>query len=193
MSDMFMGQITAFGFNFAPRGWAQCNGQSMALNQNQALYSLLGTTYGGNGQTTFNLPDLRGRSPIHMGQGPGLPNYDIGQSSGNNQITLTQNQLPAHAHPLTSSGQACTAAAATTNNPTNAVPAAVAIEVNDPNGGGVTATALAYAPASDGSHMSGGSGSQTGPAGVGQSVDVTNPYLAVNWCICTQGVYPSRN
>ena len=187
-----MGQICAFGFNFAPIGWAQCNGQLMSIAQNNALFALLGTTYGGNGQTTFGLPDLRGRTALHMGQGPGLPFYDIGQNSGHNQVTLTQVQMPQHAHPLTSSGQACSSAAATTNNPANAVPAAVEITVND-GGGGITAAALAYAPASDGSHMSGGSGSQTGPAGGSQPVDVTNPYVVVNWCICTQGIFPSRS
>src|SRR5262249_35339115 len=95
------GTIQAFGFNFAPRGWAQCQGQLLAISQNTALFSLLGTTYGGNGQTTFGLPDLRGRSAIGMGQGPGLSNIDIGQVGGTENATLTVSNLAAHTHTAT--------------------------------------------------------------------------------------------
>src|SRR6266480_4308295 len=100
MSEPFLGEIRTFGFNFAPRGWAQCNGQLLSISQNTALFSLLGTTYGGNGQTTFALPDLRSRVPIHQGQGPGLSQYSIGQSAGNESVTLNQSQMPAHIHPV---------------------------------------------------------------------------------------------
>src|SRR5215213_5449370 len=98
MSEPFVGEIRIVGFNFAPRGWAMCNGQILPIAQNTALFSLLGTTYGGNGQTTFALPDLRSRVPIHFGQGPGLSNYDLGQVSGTESDTLIVNNLPAHTH-----------------------------------------------------------------------------------------------
>ena len=99
MSEPFLGQIILVPYNFAPRGWAFCNGQILPIAQNTALFSLLGTTYGGNGQTTFALPDLRGRVAISSGQGPGLSNYDLGQVGGTETETLTINQMPMHAHP----------------------------------------------------------------------------------------------
>src|SRR5215212_4882735 len=112
-----------FGGNFAPRGWALCNGQILPIAQNTALFSLLGTTYGGNGQTTFALPDLRSRVPIQFGQGPGLSNYDLGQVSGTENTTLTINQMPAHQHnyqPQQASGNSATEAAAVGNYPAKA-------------------------------------------------------------------------
>src|SRR5947207_4252310 len=96
--DPFIGEIAMFGFNFAPRGWAFCNGQILPISQNTALFSLLGTTYGGNGQTTFALPNLQGSAPIHPGQGPGLSLYDLGQSGGSDTVTLLQSEMPAHPH-----------------------------------------------------------------------------------------------
>ena len=98
MSEPFLGQIMLVGFNFAPVGWALCNGQILSITQNTALFSLLGTTYGGNGTTTFALPDLRGRAAVGFGQGPGLSNYDLGQSTGTETVTLTVGQMPAHNH-----------------------------------------------------------------------------------------------
>lgn len=100
MSDPFIGQISLFGFNFPPRGWATCSGQILPIAQNTALFSLLGTTYGGDGRTTFALPDLRGRVPIHQGQGPGLSDYVIGQAGGQETITLLESQMPPHTHDL---------------------------------------------------------------------------------------------
>jgi microcystin-dependent protein len=97
-ADPFLGEIYMGGYNFAPRGYAQCDGQLLSIAQNQALFSLLGTTYGGNGTTTFALPDLRGRSPMHQGQGNGLSNRNLGEKSGFETITLTTGQLPAHNH-----------------------------------------------------------------------------------------------
>ena len=102
MSEPFLGQIMLVPYNFAPRGWAFCAGQILPISQNTALFSLLGTTYGGNGQTTFALPDLRGRVPNSSGQGPGLANYDLGQVGGFESITLTTNAIPAHSHGLPS-------------------------------------------------------------------------------------------
>src|ERR1044071_3337098 len=98
MSTPFVAEITIFAFNFAPRGWALCQGQLLAISQNTALFSLLGTMYGGNGVTTFGLPDLRGRTPVHVGQGPGLSPYDQGQVGGTETESLTVSQLPAHSH-----------------------------------------------------------------------------------------------
>jgi microcystin-dependent protein len=98
MSDPYIGEIRMVGFNFPPVGWALCNGQQLPIDQNSALFTLIGTTYGGDGQTTFNLPDLRGRFPLHWGQGPGLSPYVIGQVSGSEAITLTANQIPPHNH-----------------------------------------------------------------------------------------------
>jgi microcystin-dependent protein len=99
-AEPYIGEIVLYGFNFAPRGWAHCNGQILQIAQFTALFSLLGTTYGGNGQTTFALPDLRGRVPLHPGQGPGLSYHDLGETGGTETVTLTASQLPLHAHGL---------------------------------------------------------------------------------------------
>jgi microcystin-dependent protein len=115
MSEPFIGQIMLFGGNFAPVGWALCNGQLMSIAQNTALFPILGTTYGGNGTTTFALPDLRGRAAVGFGQGPGLSNYDLGQSTGSEMVTLTVAQIPAHSHPV-----AANAAAANVQSPSGA-------------------------------------------------------------------------
>src|SRR6266568_7692053 len=98
MTQPFLGQVQPYGFGFAPRNWALCNGQILSIAQNTALFALLGTMYGGNGQTTFALPDLRGRVPIHMGQGPGLSSYVEGQVGGTENVTLLADQLPPHGH-----------------------------------------------------------------------------------------------
>src|SRR6187399_3074015 len=98
MAEPFLGEIRLMSFGFAPKGWAFCNGQFLPINQNQALFSLLGTTYGGNGQTNFALPDLRGRIPVHSGQGPGLSNSSLGETGGTEAVTLTVAQLPRHSH-----------------------------------------------------------------------------------------------
>ena len=101
MAEAFVGEIRAFGFNFAPRSWAFCDGQLLPISQNQALFSLIGTFYGGDGRTTFQLPDLRGRAPIKYGNGPGLSSYQLGHRGGLEQVTLTQNQMPTHNHVAT--------------------------------------------------------------------------------------------
>src|SRR5215213_1184255 len=106
MSEPFIGQIIQFAGNFAIRGYAMCNGQILSIAQNTALFSILGTTYGGNGQTTFALPDLRGRAPIGPGQGPGLPNVELGEMAGTPQVQLLLTNLPMHTHPLNCAGSA---------------------------------------------------------------------------------------
>ena len=167
MSEPFLGEIRMVGFTFAPQGWAECNGQLLPISQNTALFALLGTTYGGNGQTTFALPDLRGRTPNHAGQGPGLENYDQGQSSGTETVTLNVNQIPVHQHTQPASN-----AEQDTNRPGNAVPAK----------GGV------YAGSSDGTVMD-----PTNAAGGGQPHDNRSPYLTLRFVIALQGIFPSRN
>jgi microcystin-dependent protein len=114
VSEPFLGSIVLFAGNFPPRGWAFCNGQILSISQNTALFSILGTTYGGNGVTTFALPDLRGRAPIHFGQGPGLTNYVLGENGGVEDVTLVETQLPAHTH-----AQPTTQGQQTTNRPSN--------------------------------------------------------------------------
>jgi microcystin-dependent protein len=117
--EPFLGQIMAVGFNYAPRGWAFCQGQLMSIAQNTALFSLLGTQYGGDGVTTFALPDYRGRVAVGMGQGPGLSNYEQAEVSGTENVTLLQSQMPAHVHPLQVSAQV----QVSTTNPTADEPA----------------------------------------------------------------------
>ena len=172
MSDPFIGEIMLFGGNFAPRGWAFCDGQLLAINSNSALFSLLGTIYGGDGRTTFALPDLRGRAPLHQGNGPGLGNRNIGQRGGAEQVTLNVTQIPSHTHALEGSSNEAT--------------------TNAPGGGAVMAdtnTAL-YSAGAPGSALSGLAVASNGGS---QSHPNMMPYLAVNYCIALVGVFPSRN
>jgi microcystin-dependent protein len=171
MSDPFLGELKLFPYNFAPRGWAFCNGQILSIAQNTALFSLLGTTYGGNGQTTFALPDLRGRVPISAGQGPGLSNYSLGQVGGTETETLLIQQMPMHTHLV----QASTGDA-TTSQPGGNVLAAV--------GGGAYA-----APPTDATMAP----NMIATSGGSQPHNNVSPYLTLNWCIALAGIFPSRN
>lgn len=173
MSDPFLGEIRMFGFGFAPKGWASCNGQLLPISQNQALFSLLGTTYGGDGRTTFALPDLRGRVPINQGQGPGLSAYAIGQQAGSESETLAVNQLPAHNHPVNAAG------GPTSNKPAGNVLAGA---------GGPRANTYAAAP--DGTVLHAGA---VGQAGGGQPHNNVQPTVAVSFCIALTGIYPPRD
>lgn len=171
MSEPFLAEVRLVGFNFAPRGWAFCDGQILPINQNQSLYSLLGTTYGGDGRTTFALPDLRGRTPIHVGRSNGGQHHTEGQKSGEETHTLSVNELPQHRHLLMA---------------TNAVGTATA-----PSGTVLAEASLpTYGTYSSGVQM--GSGSVTNVGG-GQAHENMQPYLAVNFCIALQGLFPSRN
>ena len=181
-TEPFIGEIKIFGFNFAPVSYALCQGQIMSIAQNTALFSLLGTTYGGNGQTTFALPDLRGRMPIGQGQGPGLPFYTMGEAAGTTNVTLLSNNMPIHNHaatginvriPVTSASEDSSA----TNN-------YIGNAVNDTFGPAASPTASLGAPVVSGS---------TAPAGGSQPFSILNPYLAINYSIATQGIFPSRN
>jgi microcystin-dependent protein len=169
MSEPFIGQIMLVPYNFAPRGWAFCNGQILPIAQNTALFSLLGTTFGGNGQTTFALPDLRGRAALSSGQGPGLSNYDLGQVGGTESTTLTINQMPMHNHTCNASDNEVSGGGSPTNN-------LVA------KGGFFDPTAnTVMAP------------NMVNTTGGSQPFSILSPYLTLNYCIALEGIFPSRN
>jgi microcystin-dependent protein len=173
MADPFVSEIRIFGFNFAPTGWAKCDGQLMPISQNTALFSLLGTTYGGDGRSTFALPDLQGRAPMQPGQGQGLTSRDLGESGGSDSVTLLGSELPAHEHQtVQASGQP-----GNTSSPAGGVYARVF-------GGGT-----AYADGAPDAQMA-----DQGIMPSGGSSPHTNmqPYLTMNFCIALQGIFPAR-
>jgi microcystin-dependent protein len=172
MADPFIGEIRTFGFNFAPIGWALCNGAILPINQNQALFSLLGNFYGGDGRTNFALPDLRSRVPLGLGQGTGLPFYSIGETGGAGTVTLTTAQLPAHNHQVNAS-----------DHGGNDGP------VRSPEGHALERGNV-YADAPDGKTVM--NAGMIGNTGGGQPVSILPPYLVLNFCIALQGIYPSR-
>jgi microcystin-dependent protein len=171
MADPFVAEIRIFPFNFAPKGWAWCDGQLMPLSQNTALFSLLGTTYGGDGKSNFALPDLQGRAPMHPGQGPGLSLHDLGETGGSETVTLLESEIPAHSHGLT----------AVEDDGTFKTPAGMflgggnAMYIN-PNQ--AVNTTLA--------------GESLAPAGGDQPHNNMMPYLTFYFCIALQGVFPPR-
>jgi len=173
MSDPFVAEMRIFPFNFAPRGWAMCNGQLLPISQNTALFSLLGTMYGGDGKTTFALPNLQGSVPTHQGQGPGLSGYVVGQSGGSETVTLIQTELPAHAHQ---------ASGASGNGPTS--------PANNTWGTGAGRTPPpTYVNGSPNVTM----GNALSVAGGSQPHNNMQPYLTLNICIAMQGVFPARS
>jgi microcystin-dependent protein len=179
MSAPFIGEIRAFGFNFAPKTWAMCNGQLLQISQNAALFSLLGTQYGGNGVQTFGLPDLRGRAAMNQGQGPGLSNYVIGEQIGTETVTLVSTEMPQHNH-LWAANNAAGDTAAPINNflagaivPTNNVP----VPTYAAPGGATVPLAAAM----------------LGLTGNNQPHQNMQPYLVVTYCIALSGIFPSRN
>ena len=179
MSEPFLGEIQLVGFNFAPRGWAQCNGQILPIAQNSALFALLGTTFGGDGRTTFGLPDLRGRTPINSGgnsAGPGLPRYTQGQKGGAETVTLTTAQVPSHTHTARASS-----ADADVETPTGHLLAAVPA--------GFAGIFAYHSPANLGALHS-GSVTNTGGS---QPHNNMQPYQVVNFIIALAGTFPSRN
>jgi microcystin-dependent protein len=177
-----IGVVTCFGADWAPKNWQSCNGQILPIAQNQALFSILGTTYGGNGVTTFALPDLRGRTAVSAGQGPGLQNYTLGQVSGNENVTMTIANMPAHVH---NGNLAVKLSAATTpgdqTSPEFGVPASFAGAYNAAASSGVNMAPPTY------------SNIVIGNSGGGQPFSNLSPYLAVNYIICLYGIFPSRN
>lgn len=172
MSEPFLAEIRMVGFNFAPRGWALCDGQILPINQNQSLYSLLGTTYGGDGRTTFALPDLRGRTPIHVGASNGTQ-HQLGSKSGEETHTLSTAEMPQHNHVLKASDDT-----ADQQFPTDRVPARS------------TATDPFWVNPSPLVNMD---PSTVASVGGGQAHENMQPYLTLNFCIALQGLFPSRN
>jgi microcystin-dependent protein len=176
--EMYLGEVRLFGFNFCPTGWAPAAGQLLAISSNTALFSLYGTFYGGNGTTTFALPDLRGRAPYNQGQGPGLPNYTIGEVFGTTNTTLNVAQMPAHTHTGTINA---TTAGDTINSPAGAL--LPTFPMNSRN------YAASGSPAN--TPMAAGT-ITTGPTGGNQPFSIQSPALTMNWCVATVGIYPSR-
>lgn len=183
--DEYIGIIKIFGGNFAPRGWMMCNGQLLSIAQNSALFAILGTTYGGDGVTTFALPNLQSRAPIGMGQGPGLSRYVEGQIGGVETATLTIGNMPAHTHVAQLKVSSANASQTTaTANSTIATPGTL-------SGRTFTATEGFNTSAPD---ITMNSGSVTNiPAGSNQPFGIMQPYIAMNYIICVQGLFPSRN
>jgi microcystin-dependent protein len=173
MSEPFLGQIMIVPYNFAPRNWAFCQGQILPIAQNTALFALIGTTFGGNGQTTFALPDMRGRFANSSGQGPGLSSYDLGQVGGSESQTLTVNNMAQHTHTF---APPCVDGDGSFTIPTGHVVATTADNI--------------YAAPGGTDKMGGGN---TGVAGQSQPFGMLNPYLTVQFCIAINGLFPSRN
>lgn len=174
MADPFVAEIRIFPFNFAPKGWAWCDGQLMPLSQNTALFSLLGTTYGGDGKSTFALPDLQGRAPMHPGQGQGLSLHDLGESGGSETVTLLQSEIPFHTHSLRG----------TTEDG----------ELKSPGPTRVLGRSIgAFAYQSSTSGLQPMSSQTLAPAGGDAPHNNMQPYLTMYFCIALQGVFPPRS
>lgn len=174
MADPFVAEIRIFPFNFAPKGWAWCDGQLLPLSQNTALFSLLGTTYGGNGKSNFALPDLQGRAPMHPGQGPGLSLHDLGETGGSETVTLLESEIPAHSHTLQAQG-----APADTNTPAgHSIARVIGATPYLPPAG---APLVAMAP------------NALAPAGGDAPHNNLQPFLTFYFNIALQGVFPPRS
>ena len=178
MSEPFIGQIVMFGGNFAPRNWAFCDGALLPISQNTALFSILGTTYGGDGRTTFALPDLRGRIPMHPGNGPGLTSRRLGEKGGVENVTLTTNEIPSHSHGATANAVAPAGNSNDANNNFWADDAGVSSGTYHTGPANTTMNADAV---------------QIAPAGGNQAHANVQPYQCVNFIICLYGIFPSRS
>lgn len=174
MTQPFIGQIQPFGFGFAPRDWAQCNGQTLSIQQNTALFSLLGTQYGGNGTTTFALPNLQSRVPVHAGTSPGGETFFQGEAAGSETVTLTLNTMPAHNHAFVGSSA---------NGDTNLVAAGQALATVSGSNSFYSVDTPPLQSLDMGS---------VSPLGGNQPHTNIQPYLAINWCIALSGIFPSR-
>lgn len=183
--EAFIGTVMLWGPNFAPRGWAFCQGQLMSISQNTALFSLLGTTYGGNGQTTFALPNLQGRVPVGAGQSPGTSTYVLGESAGTESVALTSAQMPQHSHTLAASN---TDSASLTQAPAAGWTLGAAASVT---GRPPVATPVQMYNASNISQPV--QSAPTSVAGGGTPVPVIQPFQVLNYIICLEGIFPSRN
>jgi microcystin-dependent protein len=174
--DPFVAEIRIFPFNFAPKGWAFCDGQLLPLSQNTALFSLLGTTYGGNGKSNFALPNMQGNAPMHPGQGPGLSLHDLGETGGSQTVSLLESEIPSHPHTMRASGDIAD------NNAPSAT-AMLATAVGRGNNLYITTTSP-LVPLND---------NALAPAGGDQPHNNMQPFLTLNFCIALQGVYPPRS
>lgn len=182
-TEPFIGEIKIFGFNFPPRGYMACSGQLLSIAQNTALFSLLGTTYGGNGVQTFALPNLQGRMPIGQGQGVGLPSYVMGQLSGTTNVSILTSNMPAHNHPATG---------LTVNIPVSTG----GPDIASPEGAFLADTGVEIFSSISTPSKNYGASTVSGTTGITGSsipVSVINPYLVINYSIATQGIFPSRN
>jgi microcystin-dependent protein len=184
MSEPFLSEIRLMSFNFAPKGWALCNGQFMPINQNQALFSLLGTTYGGDGRVTFALPDLRSRVPIHFGTGFGGSNHTLGERGGQEAHTLTISELPAHIHQMR--GDGTTAAAS------NAIVAAAGNALGQTTGVASQGSGFAANIYSTNAATGALAPQSVGNTGGSQPHENRQPFLVLSYCIALQGIFPSQ-
>lgn len=188
MATPYLSEIRLFAFNFPPKGWAFCQGQILPISQNQALFALIGTFYGGNGVTTFQLPDLRGRAVISQGQGPGLQSYAVGQQLGVETVTLTAAEMPAHTHTAdptqVTAALPCVNAAANQTSPSGNVPGIEAASL----------TATYSTAASDSSMGAAAIAAGIAASNVGGGTAHTNmqPFITLSYCIALQGIFPSR-
>jgi microcystin-dependent protein len=176
LADPFVAEIRIFPFNFPPKGWAFCNGQLLPISQNTALFSLLGTTYGGDGKSTFALPDLQGNAPMHPGQGPGLSLHDLGETGGSETVTLLQSEIPAHTHTM----RAHNADQADAQNPSPNTSLA-----QSANGFAYQSNVVQNLVAMNPSALA--------PAGGNQPHNNLQPYLTLNFCVALQGIFPPRS
>lgn len=175
--DPFVGEIRTVPFNFAPKGWAFCNGQLLPISSNTALFSLLGTTYGGDGKSTFALPNLQGRVPIQPGQGPGLSLYSLGETGGEENVILDVSQIPSHNHSVSLNNLN-----ATTATPSTSASLAAPVDINGDNANAYTASANNEVI-----------NTLSAPNGSGNGHNNLSPYLTLNYIIALQGVFPPRS
>jgi microcystin-dependent protein len=173
MADPFVAEIRIFPFNFAPKGWAFCDGQILPISQNTALFSLLGTTYGGNGKSTFALPNMQGNAPMHPGQGPGLSLHDLGETGGSETVSLLESEIPSHSHAVNAGGNFDVG---DSNVPTGNIMAK-------------SASGFAYTPSANLTQMN---PVTLSPAGGDQPHNNMQPFLTLNFCLALQGVFPPR-
>lgn len=181
MAEPFLGQVTCYGFNYAPKNWALCQGQILSISQYTALFSLLGTSFGGNGQSNFGLPNLQGSVPIAYGQGPGRPVYAIGETGGQSSVTVGANELGPHGHAFNATSNTATATASQNN------------QFGKPQRGSPKAgfdLGLIYSPGAPDTRLAPGSVGLTGGGGAHNNMQ---PYLALNYCIALVGIFPSRS
>jgi len=197
MDNLYLGEIILFAGNFAPRSTAYCNGQLLAIAQNQALFSLLGTTYGGDGRTTFALPDLRGRVPVHPGTGPGLSTRKLGQRSGQETHILTAQEMPSHTHIPVNQASTDQHVLLSATAAVNEVPAPGDVPAAANYGSGLSGQKVkAFGPPTNtvnGQTLSGSTGLTISDTGNSLAHNNMQPWLGVSYIICTDGLYPSRS